>query len=316
MKNRWWIYQHERFPVFKHGLLIAVLSLAAVGYSFLLRDAFETRSFLQSPATAAIAFVSLFLFFLQLRIADEFKDYKEDCRYRPYRPVPRGLIQLWELGMVAIGAAVVQLGLAIYRGLPLVGLLLVVWAYMGLMTKEFFVPRWLKAHPVVYLVSHSLIVPLIAFYGTACDWLTIPVPGGVANGAAPSSELLRFLLVCWLGGMVLEIGRKIRVPQDEEAGVETYSSLWGQQRAVMVWLGGVWLLGLAVLAAAFPIRFVAPVVALLLVLLPLSVMQTWQFLFRPGKVKAARFEDISGLWTLGMYLILGIVPLLVREFMN
>jgi hypothetical protein len=311
MKNRWWIYQQERFPVVKHGLLIAVLSLAAVGYSFLLRDAFETRSFFRVPsetASAAIAFVSLFLFFLQLRIADEFKDYKEDCRYRPYRPVPRGLIQLWELGMVAIGAAVIQLGLAIYMGLPMVGLLLGVWAYLGLMTKEFFAPRWLKAHPVMYLLSHSVMVPLIAFYGTACDWLAL--------GAAPSTELLRFLLVGWLGGIVLEIGRKIRVPQDEEAGVETYSSLWGQHRAVMVWLGGVWLLGLAVLAAAFPIRFIAPVGAMLLVLLPLSVMQTWQFLFRPGKVKAVRFEDLSGLWTLGMYLILGIVPLVVREWVN
>lgn len=29
-----------------------------------------------------------------VRIVDEFKDYEEDCEYRPYRPVPRGLITL------------------------------------------------------------------------------------------------------------------------------------------------------------------------------------------------------------------------------
>jgi UbiA prenyltransferase family len=308
MKNRWWIYQQERFPLAKHGVLIAVLSFSAVSYSFLLRDDFETRSLLRSPGSVFIAFAMLFLFFLQLRIADEFKDHKEDCRYRPYRPVPRGLIQLWELGFVAIGAAVIQLGLAVSMGLPMVGLLVGVWAYMGLMTKEFFAPRWLKSHPVVYLLSHSVVMPLIAFYGTACDWL--------AAGTSPSVELLRFLLVSGLSGIVVEIGRKIRIPKDEEAGVETYSSLWGHQRAVMVWLGMLWLLTLAVLAAAFPINFLAPVAAALLVLITLSVVKTWQFLFRPGTVKAEGFEAISGLWTVGVYLAVGVVPLLFREFIH
>jgi 4-hydroxybenzoate polyprenyltransferase len=35
--NRWWIYQHERFPVLNHGLLIAAFSLSAVTFSSLLR---------------------------------------------------------------------------------------------------------------------------------------------------------------------------------------------------------------------------------------------------------------------------------------
>ena len=59
-----------------------------------------------------IAFVSCLLFFAQLRIADEFKDIDEDTRYRPYRPVPRGLVRLAELRNVFIGAAVIQLLLA------------------------------------------------------------------------------------------------------------------------------------------------------------------------------------------------------------
>jgi hypothetical protein len=305
MKNRWWIYQQERFPVFKHGLLIAIFSLSAVSYSLLLRDPLGTQSLLRSPGAALIAFATLFLFFVQLRVADEFKDHKEDCRYRPYRPVPRGLIELWELGVVAIGAAAIQLGLAFSMGMPLVWLLLGVWAYMGLMTCEFFVPRWLKAHPVVYLLSHSLIMPLLAFYATACDWLTA--------GATPSVEIVRFLLISGLSGIVLEIGRKIRIPKDEEPGVETYSSLWGHQRAGMAWLGAIGLLTLAVLAAALPINFLLPTAGTLIVLLTLSVVTTWQFLYRPIATKAAGFEEISALWTIGVYLVVGIVPLLIRE---
>src|SRR6266480_1250826 len=103
--GRWWVYQRERFPVVAHGVLIAAFSSSAVSYSALLRG--------QRPrmASIAVAFVTCFLFFLQLRIADEFKDFEEDSRWRPYRPVPRGLIRLEELGVVFGMAAAIQLGL-------------------------------------------------------------------------------------------------------------------------------------------------------------------------------------------------------------
>ena len=42
---------------------------------------------------------------------------------------------------------------------------------MGLMTKEFFVKDWLVKNPPVYLVSHMLVMPLIAFYVSTFDWL-------------------------------------------------------------------------------------------------------------------------------------------------
>ena len=83
--RRWWIYQRERFPIFAHGLLIAVFSFSAISFSQLLRGRLQ----LPPIETMLVAFISAFLFFLQLRIADEFKDYKEDLLYRPYRPLPR-----------------------------------------------------------------------------------------------------------------------------------------------------------------------------------------------------------------------------------
>ena len=77
MPNRWWIYQRERFPVAAHGALIAAFSLSAVCFSALLRGA----SAFPPVRTLLVAFVSSFIFFLQLRIADEFKDYEEDARW-------------------------------------------------------------------------------------------------------------------------------------------------------------------------------------------------------------------------------------------
>lgn len=88
---RWWVYQRERFPVFAHGALIAAFSASAVCYSALVRGADRV-----ALGSLAVAFGTAFLFFLQLRIADEFKDFAEDARFRPYRPVPRGLVTLRE----------------------------------------------------------------------------------------------------------------------------------------------------------------------------------------------------------------------------
>src|SRR6516225_7637818 len=64
---RWWTYQRERFPVVAHGVLILAFSSAAVCFSTLLRG----RTDLPPLLVVAVAFGTAFLFFLQLRIADE-----------------------------------------------------------------------------------------------------------------------------------------------------------------------------------------------------------------------------------------------------
>src|SRR5262245_47975727 len=176
MANRWWVYQRERFPVVGHGLLIAAFSFSAVCFSMLLRGQVAWPD----PRTMVVAYLTAFLFFFQLRLADEFKDFEEDSRYRPYRPVPRGLVSLRELGWVGAGTAVLQFALALWL-LPSLALLLAgVWVYLVLMSKEFFVGEWLKRRHILYMLSHMVIVPLVDLYATACDWwpaLGEPPPG-------------------------------------------------------------------------------------------------------------------------------------------
>ena len=65
MTNRWWLYQQERFPIFCHGLLIAAVCFGALVYSLRIRGHFE----LPDVSALGVAFVSTFVFFLQLRIA-------------------------------------------------------------------------------------------------------------------------------------------------------------------------------------------------------------------------------------------------------
>jgi 4-hydroxybenzoate polyprenyltransferase len=298
--NRWWVYQRERFPLAGHAPLIAAFSLSALCASSLLRGEVA----LPSALAAVVSFVTALLFFLQLRIADEFKDFEEDARFRPYRPVPRGLVSLRELGVVGALAALCQLALAWLLQPDLTLLLLGVWVYLAFMSKEFFVGSWLKARPILYMLSHMAIIPLVDLYTTACDWWP--------TGAGPPAGLNWFLAVSYCNGIVLELGRKIRPPADEEAGVETYSFLWGRRNATFAWLAALLLNGGIAAVAGWYIDFFVPIVILLGVLLVAAAWLAWRFLAMPTTRGSKALEALSGIWTLLMYLNLGVIPLLLR----
>ena len=298
---RWWIYQRERFPLARHGPLILAFSFSAVAFSWMLRSPSEWPS----PVSAVVAFASCLIFFLQLRIADEFKDDEEDARYRPYRPVPRGLVTLRELGGVFVLVGALQLALALWLDARLLILLLVTWTYLALMSKEFFVGEWLRGKHLTYMVTHMAIMPLIDLYATSTDWL-------VFQGHAPPG-LFWFLLASLFNGMVIEIGRKIRSPADEEEGVANYSVVWGRPRAVGMW----WLVLGLTFACAFQasrrIGFALPLAIVLGLTFGAAVLVGVRFLRRQTPGAGGWIENWSGVWTLVLYLSLGPAPLLWRE---
>jgi len=294
---RWWTYQKERFPLLANGLLVAAFSSCAVLYSSSLSGG-SPPSF----TMFGVAFVSCLLFFLQLRIADEFKDAEEDARYRPYRPVPRGLVTLRELGWLFATCAIIQLTLAILLAPSLSFVLLLAWLYLALMSVEFFCRDWLKTRHITYLWTHMLIMPIVDFYATAAYWLP-------TQGIAPAG-LGWFLAASFTNGLVIELGRKIRVPVDEEEGVPTYSKLWGSKKASAVWLGCMTFTAIFGILAAQKIATVGITTTIFSTGVALSLILVIRFhkTLKSGKI----FELAAGLWTLTLYLTLGILPLLLK----
>ena len=295
--KRWWIYQKERFPLLAHGLLIAAFSACGVAFSSLLRGA---------PTPEWPMFLTAFgvclVMFLQLRIADEFKDADDDARWRPYRPVPRGLVKLQELRVIFILGAVIQTGLVLALDVRLLWVLVIAWSYLALMSVEFFRRDWLKKRPVVYLVSHMGIMPLVDFLATACEWLP--------RGSAPPAGLGWFLAASFFNGIVIETGRKLCQPADEEEGVETYSRLWGKSGGAAVWLAALIATGISAGIAAQQIGFLIPVIASLGLILAIAIFGN--FLYQRGAWSGKKLETISALWTLTLYLTLGLVPLALK----
>jgi 4-hydroxybenzoate polyprenyltransferase len=298
---RLWAYQAERFPLLKHGVLIAAFGASAVCLSALLRGGAPNLM------AIAVAVLVLFGFFFQLRVADEHKDNADDTKFRPERPVPRGLVKLAELRGLAIAVGVAQIALTVALDWRLVGPLLLVWAWMAVMTREFFVPAWLKKRPIIYMVSHMAIMPLIDLYATACDWL----PAGAALHERFALTLGAFLLLSLVNGSVIEIARKSWAPPSEREGVETYSRLWGAERAGIVVMSLV-LAGLA-LSAFINARSDAGVVVLA-GLMFVTMFAAWtaiDYAGTPAARQVKQMETGTAVFVLGNYLLLGVIPLLM-----
>lgn len=294
--NRWSTYFGERFPPLQHGGLIAALCFGILGVAARAGEPF------QRPVLAAfgVAFATVFLQMLQLRILDEFKDDADDARWRPYRPVPRGLVSLRSLGYLWFGAAVLQVLIVWLLDARLIAAIAVVWAYSGLMRVEFFAPGWLRAHPFAYMASHIVIAPLIALQIAFVHWL----PSGVAPGRIGAALAATYLAFC-----VVEVGRKLRAPGEEEPGVATYTALWGRPRAVGVWLSFMFAGSAAAWLSAAQMGASPAVAVPVGVALAISMAAALRFTLNPGRPAARRFNLLSGLWVVTMFLGLGFASL-------
>lgn len=293
------VYQKERFPLAGHGPLIAAFSFSAIGFS---RQCRSAAGFVPWHWYAVCVLSNFALFFL-LRVADEHKDNDNDTTHRRYLPVPRGLITLKELRITGS----ILLGLAVAAQLLLCPALLLYYSlvlcYLLLMRYEFFAGKWLNARPGWYMVSHMVIIPLADIYASSYDWYL--------SGAHPPAGLAFFFGVGYLNGMVLEIGRKLRVPEAEEPGVETYTKAWGMRRGTLAWLGILVLNAAFALAASAAAGYGNYSLIILSALFLCCSLPGWIFLAKPNRKLSGWIEKSSFLWALGMYLVLGGIPQLI-----
>ncbi|MFM7321913.1 MAG: hypothetical protein ACKO5K_10380, partial [Armatimonadota bacterium] len=246
------------------------------------------------------AFATALGFFLQLRIADEHKDFVDDSKWRPYRAVPRGLVTLRELAWLGCATGGVQLALALWLSPRMLPVLSLAWIWLVLMTKEFFVPDWLRRRPIAYLLSHMVILPLVDLYATACDWRAL--------GAVAPTGLGWFLALSYTNGLVLEIGRKLRATEQEEEGVETYSKLWGPNRAAAIWVTTLAATFALAIGAGFAARATGAVAFPFALVLIVAAVFARRYALDPAPRTSKPLEAIAGVWTLALYLTLGLVP--------
>ena len=327
------IYLNERFPLGKNSFFVLIFTLSGYIYTSLLYNSKIITPILSKEVNRVSLlwdkeidkvpmiwykllplFIIIFMFFFQLRITDEFKDYEEDLKYRPYRPVQRGIISLKALGKIGLATVIVQIILAHVINPKLIYFMLLVWIYMFLMTKEFFIKNWLTERILIYALSHVVImifITLVIVKGTGyilqdhfLETLYLLLKKYEKNIFI---GLIPLFALNYLNGIVLEIGRKTRKANEEEHGVQTYSKLWGRKKAVFI------LCILYVIEYIFVLfglsninkEFFLVGQLILTITLILSIYFTIKFLKKDltGKIP----ENISGIWILISSMNMGLI---------
>ena len=320
------IYLNERFPLGKNSIFVLIFTLSGYIYTGLLYNSkiinqiFSKEIKVPMPWHKIVAlFIIIFMFFLQLRITDEFKDYEEDLKYRAYRPVQRGVITLKALGKIGIATVIIQIILAYIIDFKIIYFMIIVWFYMFLMAKEFFIKEWLTKRILIYALSHVVIMIFITLViVNATQYIVLGEAENIFKFVALQwyrhnidIALIPLFTLNYLNGIILEIGRKTRRADEEEYGVQTYSKLWGKKKAAVI------------LSLLFAVEYFLVILGLsytyekyflfsglvLLIILIISIYFMIKFLKKDlsGKI----VESVSGLWIVFSSMGLGLLPYFV-----
>ena len=136
------------------------------------------------------------------------------------------MITLANLRVLAAFCIVAEFGLAFAAGAPAMTGLVVAIAFSILMLKEFFAAEWLRRHFLVYATSHMLLMPLLSL-----------MIFSFATGQMPWQAPPVYWLYAFVGFFVtfnVEVSRKIRAPEDEIDGLDSYSKIFGTYGAARI----------------------------------------------------------------------------------
>ncbi len=208
--KRWLMFFHERAA-------LPGLALVASGPTF---GGMDTNGPSSNWLLAALSFIFVIAALVLARLMDECKDYQKDCVVNPGRPLPRGLLKISEarsaihamtacMAAMAFGLAYLQATWAAIMGLTTT-------LYLLLMEREFFVGERLAKSPLLYAITHQLLV--IPLY-------LLPVLAVPRRPDLDLRILFGFILANLAGSMAYEVSRKL----DPKAppGRETYLQAYG-----------------------------------------------------------------------------------------
>jgi 4-hydroxybenzoate polyprenyltransferase len=282
-----YLWVKERYPP-----TVWILSLL-----FYVSSALFVREVEGTPAFAVsdvFYFLAVWSLFLVLRVLDEHKDYQEDCVNHPDRVLQSGKITLADLRRVGHGCMVWQiLIVAIHPNLSQVAWAWVItYAWVGLMTKEFFCSRWLKRNLLVYGVSHMVVTPLIV-------WWTMTLASRQVISYSPEWLLLPAL--SFFCGLLFEIARKTKGVDEEREGVDSYSKSLGNLVCLRILIGSAALAGAIGIALLTSRPYFAVTALVVIAATFLACRQYLKFYRNPTSKMRKHNEAMSALFMIVVY---------------
>lgn len=219
--RRWHIFIKERFSPIEHIILIIFFFFAN---SFIAALSINQLNWQLTKDQILGFFVILYVFF-HMRVFDEIKDYKNDLKVNPQRPLARGVISVKEAKIVGFFLVFLEILISFFISLEVFVSSILVCVYTLIMYKEFFIGDWLRPRLATYAMAHTIVSSWMALYVFSCVnkmffWQS-PI------------EFWFFAFSNWMIFNIFEFGRKTYGKEEERELVDSYSKRLGVWRAAL-----------------------------------------------------------------------------------
>ena len=215
---RLWRYQQERFPLYAVIPIAVVSGLSSLGVARTLAGLPPVPD----AAMTTIVVVTLIGLLLQMRIADEIRNYAVELAHHPGRPLARGLVTRRDLMGLALVVAAAQVALAQIVDARLAMVLAASWCWMIVAPVVTSAVDRLsgRPRPWVQAIIRSSCFGMLAVYATAPIWL----PHG---GAIAGFGLVAFCLFAVAAALQWEVAQALAGPPGAAPGEPTLKDVWG-----------------------------------------------------------------------------------------
>jgi 4-hydroxybenzoate polyprenyltransferase len=294
-------YLRERFPPIANVLLILTYYSSNQFLAFALT---QPGPVMHYDRWSFLGMLMLVSFFFHIRVFDEHKDYEDDCRYFPDRVLQRGLVTLRELKIAGAVAIAIEATVCALRGKEAFAAWAIAFGFSLLMLREFFARDFLKRRFLLYATSHMLIMPLLSL-----------LVFSFATKRWPWEAPPWFWVYAFVGFFVTfnwEVSRKIRAPEEEIDGVESYTKLFGTFGAAWIVLAIRAIDTAMVAAVGAHLEFDRWFYLALAALYAVCLFGFFQYRFRPTPRHAKMMEVYAGMYMIVFDLL--VAAELVRKY--
>ena len=288
-------YLNERFPPIANVLLILTYYSSNQFLAVALTDPGRRMHYDRWSFLGMLMLVS---FFFHIRVFDEHKDYEEDCLHYPDRVLQRGLVTLRDLKVAGALAITTQLILVLARGPQATVAWAIAFGFTLLMLREFFAREFLKRHFLLYATSHMLVMPLLSLL--VFSFATRKWPWEAPPWFAVYAFVGFFVTFNW------EVSRKIRAPEEEREGVDSYTKIFGTFGAAYVVLLIRAIDTGLVAAVGHHLGFSNWFYVALVVLYAVCLFGFFQYRFRPTARHAKMMEVYAGMYMIVFDLLVAV----------
>jgi 4-hydroxybenzoate polyprenyltransferase len=184
--------------------------------------------------------MAFMVFFAELRLMDELKDYSKDCIAHPERPLPRGILSTLEaqtaIFCLFVGMLIIGFSIGVFFSQLAGSLYLSLTFYLWLMYKEFYLGSKLSDFPLAYAISHQIVLIPLCLFSVAIHSKTCHLNLVALELLEPSASLAYVFTV--LGSFfAYEICRKLN-PKSHPI-LQTYLKYYGKKKTSLLILSAI-----------------------------------------------------------------------------